>query len=336
MKQKIKSFLILFQICLFTVNVLQKGCSSQVDQLQMFPTQGEKLQINLHVHLFEGEDLTYDLKDEYFKIVNPVANTGNSSIHATSATNIRSVKAFRSRQTQQWMNSFVFLDQSETEVSIFFSEGSIQDKIPTSDFKNKVKIAPVSNGLQCFDVEYIENNKFIIDCQKEVIEDQITKQTDVFYLYSKQTKDITSFEDEAFVKLYNQRYIGLYYQKSELGNETTYIVRVTPSYSLKPKEKPYQNPIVQTYILSKNDQPLLTNYLLDDVDTAILFRRSDLKFNIVDFKISYNGFIYLLDFLQGLVVVKLLQTGEWNLVHKFYEFEEKKYCLPSIIVKKRN
>ncbi|CAD8048618.1 unnamed protein product [Paramecium primaurelia] len=301
MKQKIKSFLIIFQICLFTVNAQQKGCSSKVDQLQ----------INLRDHLFEGEDLNYDLKEEYLK--QSIRLQYREQLNSCDFCNQYQIGKSFSLQVNLIMDElFVFLDQSKTEESIFFQK----DKIPTSDFKNMVKIAPVSNGLQCFDVEYIQNNKFIIDCQKEVIDNQITKKTDVFYLYSKQTKDITFFEDEAFIKLYNQRYIGLYYQKSELGNETTQIVRVTLSYSLKPKEKPYQNPIL-------NDQTLLTNYLLDDVDSVILFRRSDLKFNIVDFKISYNGFIYLLDFLQGLVVVKLLQTGEWNLVHKFYEFERK-------------
>jgi len=33
-----------------------------------------------------------------------------------------------------------------------------------------VKIANVTDSLECYDVEYIDNDKFIIDCQKEVIE----------------------------------------------------------------------------------------------------------------------------------------------------------------------
>lgn len=65
---------------------------------------------------------------------------------------------------QSWLNSFVFLDQSATEVSIYFSEGTALNKIPTPEFKTKVKIATVADSLQCYDVEYIDNDKFIVDC----------------------------------------------------------------------------------------------------------------------------------------------------------------------------
>ncbi|CAD8171962.1 unnamed protein product [Paramecium pentaurelia] len=313
MKQKITSSLIVFLICLLTVNSKSTGCFSKVEQLQLFPTKGEKLQINLRDNIFEGEDLTYELQDTYFKIVNPVANTGGISSHISSASNIRAAKPYHTKKMQSWLNSFVFLDQSATEVSIYFSEGTALDKIPTPDFNTKVKIATVTNNLQCYDVEYIDNDKFIVDCQKEVTEKQITKQIDVFYIYSKQTKKITSFDDEASVKIYNQRRIGLYYSTSALGKETTYIVRVTPTYSMNPTDQLSGNSIVQVYALSENYQPMPRNYILDNVTMALLLGKVEIELSIVDFEISYNGFIFLLDAQYGLFVVRFQPTGQWEL-----------------------
>ncbi|CAD8104503.1 unnamed protein product [Paramecium primaurelia] len=313
MKQKITSSLIVFLICLLTVNAKSTGCSSKVEQLQLFPTKGEKLQINLHDNLFDGEDLTYDLQDTYFKIINPVANTGGSSSHIITASNIRAAKPYHTKKMQSWLNSFVFLDQNANDVSIYFSEGTSLDKIPTPDFKTKVKIANVTDSLQCYDVEYIDNDKFIIDCQKEVLEKQIKKQIDVFYIYSKQTKQVTQFDDEASVKIYNQRRIGLFYSTSALGKETTYIVRVTPTYSLDPNQQLSGNSIVQVYALSDNYQPLPRNYILDNVTMAFLLGKPDFEFSIVDFEISFNGFIFLLDAQYGLFVVRFQPTGKWEL-----------------------
>lgn len=49
------------------------------------------------------------------------------------------------------------------------------DKIPTPGFGTKVVIANVVDNLECYDVEYIDNDKFIVDCQKEVTEKLIKK-----------------------------------------------------------------------------------------------------------------------------------------------------------------
>ncbi|CAK84019.1 unnamed protein product (macronuclear) [Paramecium tetraurelia] len=316
MKQKITSSLIVFSLCLLALNAKTTGCfvASKVEQLQLFPTKGEKLQINLRDYLFEGEDLTYELQDTYFKIVNPVANTGQSSSHISPASNIRAVKPYHTKKMQSWLNSFVFLDQSATEVSIYFSEGTALNKIPTPEFKTKVKIATVADSLQCYDVEYIDNDKFIVDCQREVTEKQMTKQIDVFYIYSKSTKKVTSFDDAASVKIYNQRRIGLYYSTSALGKETTFVVRVTPTYSLDPTQQLSGNSIVQVYALNDNYQPVARNYLLDNVTMAFLLGRAEMELTIVDFEISYNGFIFLQDAQLGLFVVKFQPTGAWELV----------------------
>ncbi|CAK68644.1 unnamed protein product (macronuclear) [Paramecium tetraurelia] len=313
MNQKITSSLIVFLICLSIVNAKSTGCSSKVEQLQLFPTKGEKLRINLHDNLFEGEDLTYELQDTYFKLINPVQNTGGSSTHYKPASNIRAAKPYHTKKMQSWLNSFVFLDQNALEVSIQYSEGTALDKIPTPGFGTKVVIANVVDNLECYDVEYIDNDKFIVDCQKEVTEKLIKKQIDVFYIYSKQSQKVTSFEDEASVKIYNQRRIGLYYSTSALGKETTYIVRVTPTYSLDPNEQLSGNSIVQVYTLSDNYQPLPRPYILDNVTMAFLLGKTDVELSIVDFEMTYNGYIFLLDAQYGLFVVKFQPTGKWEL-----------------------
>ena len=49
-------------------------------------------------------------------------------------------------------------------VNIYVENRTALDKVPTPDFKNRVKIASVEDSLQCYDVEYIDDDKFIIDC----------------------------------------------------------------------------------------------------------------------------------------------------------------------------
>ncbi|CAD8123491.1 unnamed protein product [Paramecium sonneborni] len=313
MKQKITSSLIVFLICLLTVNGKSVGCSSKVESLQLFPSMGEKLQINLREKLFEGEDLTFELQDTYFKIINPVENTGSSSSHIKTANNIIASKPYHTKKMQSWLNSFVFLDQSSTEVSIFFSEGTALDKIPTPDFKTRVKITNVVDNIQCYDIEYIDDDKFIVDCQKEVLVKQIKKQIDVFYIYSKKSNLVTSFEEDATAKLFNKRRIGLFYSTSALEKETIYIVRVTPTFSLHPTEQLSGDSMVQVYALSDNYEPVARNYILDNITMAFLLGKTDMELSIVDFEISYNGFIFLLDAQYGLFVVRFQPTGKWEL-----------------------
>ena len=66
--------------------------------------------------------------------------------------------------------------------------------------------------------------------------------------------------------------------------------------------------------MSENYQILPRNYILDNVTMAFLLGRTDVELSIVDFEISYNGFIFLLDAQYGLFVVRLLPSGRWELV----------------------
>lgn len=49
-------------------------------------------------------------------------------------------------------------------VIVYVDVRTALDKIPTPEFKTKVKIATVADSLQCYDVEYINDDKFIVDC----------------------------------------------------------------------------------------------------------------------------------------------------------------------------
>lgn len=63
------------------------------------------------------------------------------------------------------------------------------------------------------------------------------------------------------------------------------------------------NSLVSVYIIGDNYAPKALDYVLDNATMAYLLGKSQIEFSIVDFEISFNGFLFLLDAQYGLYVV---------------------------------
>jgi hypothetical protein len=93
---------------------------------------------------------------------------------------------------------------------------------------------------------------------------------DVFYVYSKTTNKVTKYEEEAPLQIFNKRSLGLFYYTSITGKVTTYLIRVTPTYSLSNTNTLTGNSLVSVYIIGDNYAPKSLDYVLDNATMAFL------------------------------------------------------------------
>ncbi|CAD8100479.1 unnamed protein product [Paramecium primaurelia] len=296
-------------VALLTTPCFQK-CSSKMDALTIYATKDEQLNWNLVDEFFNGQGLTFSLSDtqqNQFKIIEPVENTGGSALYSQAATKIVSSRALKSNK--YWVNSFVFLNKGTTQITLGIAEGEAAQNVIAPKFDEVIILNQIEDGLDCYDLEYIAEKTFIVDCSK------IVKGVAHNVLYYVNNGD--SYEyliEEALVKANHGRLLGSYKVKGQGGKEFRYLIRATPSYSILQDGSLSGDSLLEVFLLNDKGQPSNTGYVLDGVTMSwLLNKQYDFEFNIVDMKVLENGDIYLLDAQYGIFIVNFIPNGTFSL-----------------------
>ncbi|CAD8198558.1 unnamed protein product [Paramecium pentaurelia] len=305
--------LLLF-VALLTIPCVQK-CSQKIDSLTVYATKDEQLNWNLIDELFNGVGLTFSLSDtqqNQFRIVDPVENTGGSALYSQAAEKIISSKALKSNK--YWVNQFVFLNKGTTSITLGIAIGEAGQNVIAPKFDEFITLNQIEDKLDCYDIEYIFDKTFIVDCSKIVGN---TIKNVLYYV-----NDGDSYEyliEEALVQAKHGRLLGQYKVKGQSGQEYRYLVRATPSYSASQDGSISGDSLLEVFLLNNKGQPSNTGYVLDGLTMSLLLNKQyDFEFNIVDMKVLENGDIYLLDAQYGIYVVNYIPNGTFQL-KKFIE-----------------
>ncbi|CAK92733.1 unnamed protein product (macronuclear) [Paramecium tetraurelia] len=298
-------------VALLTTPCFQK-CSQKIDALTIYATKDERLNWNLVDEFFSGAGLTFSLSDtqqNQFKIIDPVENTGGSApyIELLAAQKIVSSRALKSNK--YWVNSFVFLNKGTTSITLGIAEGEAGQNVEAPKFDEVITLNQITDGLDCYDLEYIAEKTFIVDCSK-VVKNEVKN-----VLYYVNNGD--SFEylvEDALIEAHHGRLLGQYKVKGQGGKEFRYLVRATPSYSISQDGTLSGDSLLEVYLLNDMGQPSYTGYVLDGVTMGFLLDKFyDFEFNIVDMKVLENGDIYLLDAQYGVLIVNFVPNGTFSL-----------------------
>ncbi|CAK68643.1 unnamed protein product (macronuclear) [Paramecium tetraurelia] len=294
--------------------------ASKLDKISIFPTTNEILTWQIKSEFFDGADLTYTLSDSQqkeFQIIHPFEQTGRDSSHKNVASNIVAAKAARISSSGFWLNMFAFLDQSEDEVYLNIAEGS--DVRASPYFNQRYLVTKRNNSeITCFDVDFTNTQQYIVDCQKQVVQDDKIILQNIFFVLSKDGTKNQVFTEKAIFQTYKQRFLGQYTVTNALGITHQYLFRVTPAYAVSLDSELASDSLVEVYLISASGEPQNTNFVLDKAVLADTLGVPKIDFSLVDFSVQPNGDIYLLDAFNGLYIVKYLPNGEWEVQNIVY------------------
>ncbi|CAD8135596.1 unnamed protein product [Paramecium octaurelia] len=258
------------------------------------------------------------------------------------------IRAYDTASSGAWTNSFAFLelDDKKNIYDIYYQQGNVLDMAKTPSFYYKVQLTDTNAVIDCFDIEYINPDLWIVDCAERNAANPTQPMKN--YLYQVDQLDTPGTagnkrQEVANHKQYKQvkgRKIQYHvYYKRGTGEEIGVGVdRPQPPSPIRMLLRGQQafNSETGNYTVLDTDCSIDLLIRLDNgtmKDTSVLDKtkisadtKQTVNFTLIDFKVQPNGDVYILDADQGIYVYQVTEDGQWVYVKTIQTLNQKAYA----------
>ncbi|CAD8135600.1 unnamed protein product [Paramecium octaurelia] len=323
-----RKFLMLLNVMVFTS--VAQVCDTIQQQYNVYATVGETQEWDMRKYFFTGDNLKFKVTEDcpYFETIDPFAEIGESISHGDPSIGlIRSLKPYRSFENGAWLNDFIFLEQNKSDVDVFYSYGDPQkmDRVPA--FKGQINARNKTRNFVCFDLDFLTNNKIVVDCYQQDLDDQTKGYTNGFIVVDIASPDEYALFPNEHPQGYNYNYTE--YRKILFHNYTysnrdrqALLFRGEPAWATEHADL-IQNKLdddceLEVYRFDNKFQlsnPAPVAVLTKTVLAKLLgTSETTQKFYLIDFQLEPNGDIYVLDAFNGVYVLYFESAQlEWKL-----------------------
>ncbi|CAD8054089.1 unnamed protein product [Paramecium sonneborni] len=272
-------------------------CQKLTSEYSIYASVEEVYEWNIRETFFQGEDLVFSLDEmpsKYFSIRQPLSELEHPTTHKTYGDTIISLKPFVNQLTGAWLNSFVFIEQDEISVDIFYSLGEPTENNKVPSFDNYITVQKQDQNFRCSDVDFLSKTRFIIDCKN---------QNKNYFVIVDTSKNVTLIENNQTYDAPSIRKL-LVHTFSYDNNSLQLIIRG--------QYQEGKGSLIEVFQFKDGNiskDPWLT---LDSESLAILLnQQSTFNFVLLDMSVEPNGDLFILDSFNGIYVLKILQTQKW-------------------------
>ncbi|CAK72596.1 unnamed protein product (macronuclear) [Paramecium tetraurelia] len=207
---------------------------------------------------------------------------------------IISLKPYVNQLTGAWLNSFVFIEQDNTSVDIFYYIGQPTENNKVPQFDNYISVQKRDANFRCSDVDFLSQTKFIVDC----------KNLDKNYFVEVDTTEKVTFIEN--IQKFDAPSIR------QLLVHTFEYVTGSQQFIIRGQYQEGKGSLVEVFQVKDGNitvEPWLT---LDSESLAILLNQQQtFNFVLLDMQVEPNGDLFILDSFNGIYVLKILQSQKW-------------------------
>lgn len=274
------------------------SCESLRQHLVLYPTVKERFRLDL-ADLFLGSAMDY-----YFNVQQPEEFAILDSFwaqpskeHAQGVESVISLAALKLPANLAWLNHFAFIEQDITSVDIFYTSKASSSS-PT--FDQVIQISNTNPQLRCFGIEFLDSETFLVDCGIINGVDHIVNKF-LLATTSGKLSEVINDNLKGITIVKRRKILIGYKKKQQLLFRGTFETDGT-SY-------------LESFTVSQDKTNLHNNLYVFDVSTIAKYLKNDfVKFNFVDYSITTNGDLYILDELLGIFVVQLSNELAFNII----------------------
>ncbi|CAD8046367.1 unnamed protein product [Paramecium sonneborni] len=254
------------------------------------------------------------------------------------------IRAYDIASSGAWTNQFAFLElDKKNNYDLYYAvENALQmDKTP--QFNYKVQLTENNTLIDCFDIEYINPDLWIVDCGEK--DNLVPTKPMKNYLYQVDKKDSPSTlvgkrQEVANNKQYKQvkgRKIQyhVYYKKGsgeEIGldrpqppNPIRMLLRGQQAFNSETGNSTVLDHDCSIDLLIRLDNGTMKDTSVLDKTKISADTKQDVNFTLIDFKIQPNGDVYILDADQGIYLYRVTEDGQWVYVKTIQTLNQKAY-----------
>ncbi|CAD8136573.1 unnamed protein product [Paramecium octaurelia] len=284
--------------------------------------------------LIKGSGLNYTLTQSSFMEYHPAfAQIAPEKDHQGVQSVVYALRAYDIASTGAWTNHFAYLelDSSKRQYDIYFAIGSVIEMDQTPNFDKKVQLTRSEQLIDCFDIEYINPELWIVDCAERSQTDQPMK--NYLYFVNQNDSPDTAFANRQEVPNHQQyksikgrKFQYHVYYKTNMGEENELgapqpkqpirmLLRGQQAFNSEKGTLTVLDNDCSIDLLMRNDDGIIkdTGNVLDKTRISTDVKKT-VNFTLIDFKVMPNGQVYILDQTEGIYVYKVTEEGDWKYV----------------------
>ncbi|CAD8138370.1 unnamed protein product [Paramecium pentaurelia] len=283
--------------------------------------------------LIKGSGLNYTLTQSSFMQYHPAfAQIAPEKDHQGVQSVVYALRAYDIASTGAWSNHFAYLemDSNKKQYDIYYAIGSEIEMDQTPQFERKVAFTKSEQLIDCFDLEYINPELWLVDCAEiSSIKDQPMK--NYLYLVTKNDTSDTVVRQEVpnhqkYKSIKGRKFQYHVYFKTNMGEENgseapqpkqpiRMLLRGQQAFNSETGNSTVLDSDCSIDLLIKTDDGTIkdTGNILNKTRISADTQKT-VNFTLIDFKIMPNGRVYILDQTEGIYVYKVTEEGDWKYV----------------------
>ncbi|CAD8043970.1 unnamed protein product [Paramecium primaurelia] len=255
------------------------------------------------------------------------------------------IRAYDIASSGAWTNQFAFLelDDKKNIYDIYYAVGSALQMDKTPQFYQKVVLTKSNAVIDCFDIEYINPDLWIVDCAEKNDNPPTQPMKNFIYFVEKtdspdvvanKRQEVANHKQYKQVKGRKIQYHVYYKKGTAEENGVDRPQPPSPIRILLRGQQAFNSETGNTTVLD-NDCSIDLLIRLDNgtlKDTSVLDKtkisedtKQTVNFTLIDFKVQPNGDVYILDADWGIYLYKVTEEGQWVYVKTIQTLNQKAY-----------
>ncbi|CAD8142567.1 unnamed protein product [Paramecium octaurelia] len=322
-------------------------CQTIQQNVTYYATKGEQIRWRVD-SLIAGNGLDFSLipNSTIMRYHPAFDQISDEKTHFGTLIQTGAIRAYDIASSGAWTNSFAFLelDDKKNIYDIYYVEGNALQMDKTPSFEKKITLTESNAVIDCFDLEYINRDLFIVDCAERNSATPTQPMKNYLYVVDKLDSPITASGKRVEVsnhKQYKQvkgRKIQYHvYYKKGTGEEFG-VDRPQPPSPIRMLLRGQQafnsetgNATVLDHdcfidIVIRFDNETFQEAGILDKTKISADTKQTVNFTLIDFKVQPNGDVYILDADQGIYVYKVTEDGQWVYAKTIQTLNQKAYA----------